>query len=269
MSISQSEHDSVPHKGSVAVVVDTEDTRLVQEAHSLREKLKKQNNPLDYIVCFGSHGVDIRSAFDRGKKGQMVDFSTIDRRTGAGNLSKKQPFPKAIGSTTKTIIDATAGFGTDSAMLACMGYSVVAIERCPIISVLLRDGLFRALQNKDLCVALKDTLSFVEADSTSELSRRKGVDVVYLDPMFPPKRKKSALPQGSIQVLKAVVGYDDEVKTMDLFRTAMNTATKRVVVKRPSHAPLFAKNPAVIHRGKLVRYEVYKPNNQTKEPKKK
>ena len=191
MSISQSEHDSVPHKSSVAVVVDTEDSRLVQEAYSLREKLKKQNNPLDYIVCFGSHGVDIRSALDRGKKGQMVDFSTIDRRTGAGNLSKKQPFPKAIGSTTKTIIDATAGFGTDSAMLACMGYSVVAIERCPIISVLLRDGLFRALQNKDLCVALKDTLSFVEADSTIELSRRKGVDVVYLEPMFPPKRKKN------------------------------------------------------------------------------
>ena len=260
MSISQTEQGSVPHKSIVAVVVETEDSRLLHEAASLLNKIGKQNKDPEFIVCFGSHGVDIRSAAMPNKKGQMVDFSTIDRRTGSGNLSRKQLFPKSIGATSKTIVDATAGFGADSAMLACMGFSVIAIERCPLVSVLLRDGLHRALKDKGLCMALKNVLTFIEGDSTKELIRHKGVDVVYLDPMFPPKRKKSALPQGSIQTLKAVVGYDDEEKTQVLFRTAMDTALKRVVVKRPNHAPLFAKNPAAVHKGKLVRYEVYKPN---------
>jgi len=71
----------------------------------------------------------------------------------------------------------------------------------------------------------------------------------------------SALPQGSIQMLQAIVGHSEAKQEAELFYMATKTATKRVVVKRPNYAPLFNDNPIVVHKGKLVRYEVYAPNN--------
>jgi 16S rRNA (guanine1516-N2)-methyltransferase len=259
MSISQTELGSVPHKCSVAVVIDTEDDRLIKEANQLKIKLIGHGGEPDYIVYFGKRGVEIRKASTPKNNGHIVDFSTIDRRVGAGNLSHKQPLPKALGATSKTVIDATAGFGGDASMMTLMGYTVIAIERSPILSVLLRDGLQRALLNNELREALCKKLTIVEADATTALHNQPPADVVFLDPMFPPKRKKSALPQGSIQALQAIVGYDDEKKTNKLFQIALQTALRRVVVKRPNYAPLFGDNPVAIHKGKLVRYEVYKP----------
>lgn len=260
MSISHKEQDSVYHIPPVAVVVATEDVRLVQEAEQLIKKLGDPPADPELLIHFGPSGVDIRSANTKNKKGYWVDFATIDRRTGAGNLSRKQVFPKSIGPSSTTVIDATAGFGADAAMLALIGYTVIAIERSPILSVLLRDGLSRAKKNKELRTALDGRLVLIEGNSLVSLQTTPRVDVVYLDPMFPPKRKKSALPQGSIQTLQSIVGYDPPDKTNTLFEQAMQTATKRVVVKRPNYAPFFSDNPVAVHKGKLVRYEVYKPN---------
>ncbi len=260
MSISHKEHDSVPHSGSVAVVTNTQNSILRNEAAEIKTKLGKNTEAPKHILYFGGGGVDLRCASAPDKKGYRVDFTTIDRRTGAGNLSRKQLFPKAIGATSKTVIDATAGFGVDSAMLALMGLTVVGVERSPILSVLLRDGIRRAKKDKDLSRALGSRLSFVEADSVSQLLNMDKPDVVYLDPMFPPKRKKSALPQGSVQLLQHLIGFDTHEKTNILFTVAKQVATKRVVVKRPNYAPFFGENPVAVHKGKLVRYEVYKPN---------
>ncbi|MBT5365230.1 MAG: class I SAM-dependent methyltransferase [Phycisphaerae bacterium] len=257
MAISHPEPSSVQHASAFEVVVATQDVRLHDEAKQLKQVIGKQNRPTTFIVYFGQGGVEIRRSNKADKKGHKVDFNTIDRRTGAGNLSRKQLFPKAIGNETKTVLDITAGLGADSAMLALMGYTVRAVERSPIISVLLRDGLHRANKNPELHNALGGRLALAEADSRVIMQNIDFVDVVYMDPMFPPKRKKSALPQGSIQMLQAVVGYDDDVQTKELFDLAMNTATKRVVVKRPNYAPFFRENPTFVHKGKLVRYEVY------------
>jgi 16S rRNA (guanine1516-N2)-methyltransferase len=159
------------------------------------------------------------------------------------------------------VVDATAGFGADSARLALMGYRVTAIERSPIIAAMLQDGLFRACQDKILAKAFGGRLTVIEANATHWLLNNKGMDVVYLDPMFPPKRKKSALPPGHIQLLQSLVVAKD-AEADRLFQVALKVATRRVVVKRPSHAPHMAMNPVAIHKGKLVRYEVYRPPEQ-------
>ena len=262
VSISRKEHGSVPYPSAVAVVVETQDPRLLKESGLLQTKLGTQQGDPALIVYFGQNGVDIRSVVSPDKKGYQVDFTSIDRRKGAGNLSRKQVFPKAIGASTETVIDATAGLGVDSAMLALMGYTVTAIEKSPVLSVLLRDGAHRASQDSELCDALGGRLVFLESDSLVTLRDIRAVDAVYLDPMFPPKRKKSALPQGSIQMLQHLVGYDKKEQVDKLFDAAMQVATKRVVVKRPNYAPFFSEQPTVVHRGKLVRYEVYTPKQE-------
>ena len=261
MSFSQTELDSVPRDDLVAVVLDTRDSRLVAEAEKVMRDHLTSPRGAKYILHFCDRGIDLRPAGRPNATGYRINFEKIDRRTGAGNLSRSQPLPKAVGGNTKTILDATAGFGQDAAMLALMGYSVTAIERSPIISAMLRDGLWRAEQYPALKEALGGRLVFKEEDSLETLNTYTDVDVVYLDPMFPSKRKKSALPPGRVQALQSIVGVDDQKETELLFQQAMETATQRVVIKRPLHAPVFGDNPVAMHEGKLVRYEVYLPHS--------
>jgi 16S rRNA (guanine1516-N2)-methyltransferase len=58
-------------------------------------------------------------------------------------------------------------------------------------------------------------------------------DVVYLDPMFPHK-KKSALVKKEMRVFQSLVGPDLDADA--LLPAALAVAGKRVVVKRPDYA---------------------------------
>ena len=125
---------------------------------------------------------------------------------------------------------------------------------------MVRDAIRRTQEDASLFEALCNKLECVEADSAARLLTIPKPDVIYLDPMFPPKRKKSALPPGPIQLIQSLVGYDNIHETKALFQIALTRASSRVVVKRPNHAPTLGENPIVIHKGKLVRYEVYRPH---------
>ena len=95
------------------------------------------------------------------------------------------------------------GFGSDAARLALMGYRFTALEQVPIVAAMLQDAFVRSKQNQQLTKAFGGRLKFIEVDATRWLLQNKGGGVVYLDPMFPPKRKKSALPPGHIQLLQS------------------------------------------------------------------
>ena len=257
MSYPRTEQGSVPHKPTIEVILNTREERLVATAESLQRSLGKCLGEPTHLLCFGKNGIELISTDNRNC--HRIDFSTIDRRTGGGNLSRRQPLPKAIGSTNHDVVDATAGFGADAARLALMGYHVTAIEQIPIVVAMLQDGLYRANRDAQLAQALGDRLRVIEANATQWLLKNKGMSVVYLDPMFPPKRKKSALPPGHIQLLQSLVEGACDTGSVHLFDAALQAATHRVVVKRPGHAPQMGSNPIAIHEGKLVRYEVYRP----------
>lgn len=259
MSFSKTRQGSVQHPEGVEVVVDTQDDRLVKESAHLIEQLGRDKTKSKYTVYFGAKGVELRLSSHIHKKGILVDFSTIDRRIGAGNLSKKQQLPKAIGDYT-TVIDATAGFGKDAMLLTLMGYNVIAIEQSPIISVLLRDGLYRAQLNTELDEAIGGRLQFVESNSINHFSKIENPEVIYIDPMFPPKKKKSALPPGHIQALQSIVGHENPKETTLMFEAALQTATQRIVIKRPTHSQHIKNNPVAVHEGKTIRYDVYRPS---------
>ena len=187
--------------------------------------------------------------------GISVDFTGIDLRSASGNLSPKQPLARAVGAKAATVLDATAGMGQDAFLLACMGYHVLSIERSPVIAALLADGLRRAEQDPQLSRAMGGRLRFLHGDAREILANAADQpDAVYVDPMFPPKRRSSALPKKQIQLLRLVVGDDPDVN--ELFQQALRAARQRVIVKRPTHAaPL--DQPTMSLEGKLVRYDVY------------
>jgi 16S rRNA (guanine1516-N2)-methyltransferase len=172
-------------------------------------------------------------------------------------VSRTDPLARAVGKQAKRAVDATAGLGGDAYRLACLGLSVIAYERCAAVAAVLADGLRRGRAREKSAQAAR-RIELRSGDARRALPRlRNAPDIVYLDPMFPAKRRASALPRKELVALRALAGEDADAR--DLFAAALSCARQRVVVKRPDHAEPLAPGPAFSVPGKLVRYDVYLP----------
>jgi len=183
-------------------------------------------------------------------------------RAGAQHESR---FAKALGLKrypAPRVLDATAGLGRESVLAAALGCTVTACERSPVVVLLLRDGLARAVE-----AGLDEIVGRIvlrEADAR-EVMRGLGdgarPDVVLLDPMFP-ERKKSAAVKKEMQLLHRLLGSPPVGEDAALLDVALATARRRVVVKRPVHAPALeptggARRPELTVDGRSARYDVY------------
>jgi 16S rRNA (guanine1516-N2)-methyltransferase len=169
----------------------------------------------------------------------------------------KELLLQALGKskTPYEIIDATAGLGRDAFVLACAKHHVTLIERSPAIATLLTDALQRASQLPEL-TEIMNRMSLVTGDAKDYLALHTA-DIVYLDPMFP-ERKKTALVKKEMRLLQTLVGDDPDAG--QLLTSALQAARKRVIVKRPLHAPeLNLAKPNICYRGKTSRFDVYLP----------
>ena len=80
-------------------------------------------------------------------------------------------------------------------------------------------------------------------------------DVVFLDPMFPEKRKNAA-PKKEMAAFHFLVGADADADA--LLPLALQVAQRRVVVKRPRHAPVLAGvKPSLVLEGESTRFDIY------------
>jgi 16S rRNA (guanine1516-N2)-methyltransferase len=248
----------------IAVKADSDDPAVTRAAQELAARLglkleSDAKTQATFVLGVHEDGLELREAASRPRNGLAVDFSELNPRRAAarGGFSRRQPLARAIGKTAKTVLDATAGLGHDAALLACMGYQVIAVERSPILAELLRDGLRRAMDDPQLSRWLGGVgrLEIISGDARAVLREANHeYDVVYIDPMFPPKRKASALAKKEIRMVRQLVGDDeDAADLLDIARRVV----RRVVVKRPSYAPPLAKNPTASIEGKLVRYDIY------------
>ncbi len=178
------------------------------------------------------------------------------RRTAA---SSRQLLAKAVGFKGRPlrVVDATAGLGRDAFLLACLGCEVTAIERSPVMAALLRDGLRRAGAVPELAETIEKQFRFVPDDARSYLARlpeNQRPEVVYIDPMFP-ARRKSALVKKEMRLCRLAAGDDNDAG--ELLETALAVARERVVVKRPRRAPVLGGRPTMAAKGTTVRYDVY------------
>jgi len=157
-----------------------------------------------------------------------------------------------------TVVDATAGLGRDAFLLAIHGFQVVAVERCPVLVALIEDGLARvARQDAELSRVLGARLTLVRGDARDylrSLPAHRRPEAVYLDPMYPPK-KKTALVRKELRIIRLLVGNDEDADS--LFDAAMGAATRRLVVKRMRHAPPLAAGLSRSLADRTTRYDVY------------
>jgi 16S rRNA (guanine1516-N2)-methyltransferase len=190
------------------------------------------------------------------KGGLSVDIEPRNGEQKSYPAAKQGALAQALGRKTKSVIDATTGWGQDSLCMFRMGYQVSCIERSPVMAELLTDG-FNRLAQQDWIQKMQLAVPPLYTGNAIELLAKLDAppDCIYLDPMFPPKRKKSALAKKSMVILRDLLG-DDTDKT-ELFNAALQATGKRVVVKSPDDAEPLGGKPSVSFSGKLLRYDVY------------
>lgn len=225
------------------------------ESFSRRTGSPIVNKPGDYLtVLFDSKGVSL-SGFGLSYQG---DFENMLHRVTNGRLQHEM-LAKAVKTDQENLkaIDATAGMGEDSLLLAACGYQVTLYEQNPVIAILLKDALRRAKKN----TVLKDIVSrmqLVEGDSIEHLNKRLDpVDVIYLDPMFP-GRQKSGLINKKLQLIQKLEPPCS--KETALFDAAMAAQPSKIIVKHPLKSPyLDERVPSYSLKGKAIRYDCYSP----------
>ncbi|MEH6523384.1 class I SAM-dependent methyltransferase [Sulfitobacter sp.] len=176
-------------------------------------------------------------------------------RFGGG---RGQDLAKAMGlraGKTPMIVDATAGLGRDSFLLASLGAQVIMIERSSKMHSLLDEGMKRAATEGGQLREIIGRMTLMKGDA-KDLIPELSSEAILIDPMHPP-RKNSALVRLDLRQVRDIVGTDDDAA--DLVRLALIHARSRVVLKWPAKADPIAGIRPCTHqiRGKTTRYDVF------------
>ncbi|MGR8929311.1 MAG: class I SAM-dependent methyltransferase [Gammaproteobacteria bacterium] len=230
--------------------------RLVLPLYPLSSAADSQ---CDFFLCYRDGCLKLLDRQTLKKGGLFVE---VDPRPGEQHsypAPKKDLLAHAVGKKTHSIIDATAGWAQDSLALFRMGYQVTSIERSPIMAALLKDGYERLAQKDWVLRRGLEPPELLIGNAIELLANlTEKPDCIYLDPMFPPKRKKSAATRKSMMILHEILG--DDLDRQSLFEAAMLATKRRVVVKSPDYAETLGGKPSESYQGKLLRYDVYLKN---------
>ncbi|CAL4325391.1 Ribosomal RNA small subunit methyltransferase J [Buchnera aphidicola (Thelaxes suberi)] len=194
-----------------------------------------------------------------------ISFTKKNFLSRIQNTQKKEAIAKAVGIKKNyypIVLDATAGLGRDSIILASLGCTVIMFERNPIISFLLNNALKQAINHPIIGPWIQSRIMLIQDSSFKmlEIPEIPQPDVIYLDPMLNLKNNKSK-PKKGMQFLKKIIG-DKDTDANKLFQIAKNFAKKRIVVKRPLHYSRINKtniNASIIT--KQNRFDIYYINN--------
>ena len=185
------------------------------------------------------------------------DFSRMASRLRQRNLAHELLVRAARvkGVEHPRAVDATAGLGEDALLLAAAGFEVLLCERDAVIAALLADALGRARTDERMA-AVAVRMRLAEGDAVETLAALpEAPDVVYLDPMFPERRRKAATNK-KLQLFQRLESPCEDEEA--LMAAALAAHPRKVVVKRPLKGPYLAgMKPSSSLTGKVVRYDIY------------
>lgn len=254
---------------SISVSSTINSTTILQKAVELAAKLNllfissSEQRSSECILAYTPEGLQLLHMPLGSQKSTcllFVDF--VQGKNGfrlSQNCTIKQPLARAAGikpGFRPTILDGTAGLGSDSFVLASLGCNVTMCERSPIIGALLEDGLHRAKKDSRTAeIVIKHTNLVLEDTQTYLHKHSAAFETIYLDPMYP-HRNQSALNKQSLRIIRSLVGDDQDGAA--LLISAMEKAKNRVVVKRPLRAPLLSElQPSHTIVMKNSRFDIY------------
>ena len=172
-----------------------------------------------------------------------------------------QNLAKAVGmkfNKNRNIIDATAGLGYDSFILASIGAKVTLIERSQKMHELLQNGIDEGKSFGGEIEKIINRMELLFGDSKDILPKLTP-EVIMIDTMYKDK-KKTALVKNNMRLVRDIVGPDSDY--IDLLKIALNCATNRVVLKQPRYAEPIKEIRKCSHQilGKTIRYDIFMTN---------
>ena len=162
---------------------------------------------------------------------------------------------KALGKKNKnlTIFDGTAGFLSDTLIFLALGHKVIACEQSKVLFLLLSDAINRA----KIKLNFLDNLNLIHGDALDIYKKTNNIDVIYLDPMYPLK-KKNALRSGSISDIKSILMLENIANFEDqVFFDFKKNKFKKIVLKRPIKSKIIDDSLNYQIKGKSTRFDVY------------
>ena len=216
------------------------DASTVNELERAGLELRRDDEGLALV----GDGMELRAGFDDMKHRLRPDALSCELLVKAARVK---------GVAAPTLVDATAGLGQDSLLLAAAGFTVTLFECNPVIAAMLADAVEQARRDSVLAKAAS-RMQVVAGDSVAGLrSLASAPDVVYLDPMFPGRTKSAAVKKKFQLLHKLEAPCDDEAALLD---AALAARPRKVVIKRPlKGAYLAGVKPDYELRGKAVRYD--------------
>ncbi|GIS10509.1 MAG: ribosomal RNA small subunit methyltransferase J [Alphaproteobacteria bacterium] len=172
-----------------------------------------------------------------------------------------QNLAKAVGmkfNKNRNIIDATAGLGYDSFILASLGAKVTLIERSQKMHELLQNGINEGISFGGEIEKIINRMELLFGDSKDILPKLTP-EVIMIDTMYK-ERKKTALVKNNMRLVREIVGPDSDY--IELLKVALNCAKNRVVLKQPRYAEPIKDIKKCSHQiiGKTIRYDIFMTN---------
>lgn len=213
-------------------------------------KLATASDPSSWQLTRSSGYLALQAPSEEGSYQVSIQVTEGPMARRVRTARRTDPLPRAVGMHRRRIehvVDATAGLGRDSLVLAHLGCTVTAIERVPALCVMLQVAVEES--EADIEVIRAEAIPWLRDRSGSPAAP----DVVYLDPMFSEAGKAQV--KKEMQACRILAGTPHDAA--ELLAAARAAARDRVVVKRhPHHKPL-ADDVSFEVGGDRVRFDVY------------
>ena len=172
----------------------------------------REVSDFDYLLAYRDSRLILQNTGDAQTGELCVDFSDAKLNYRANSSIRNQNIAKALGikgSQRPAVLDATAGLGKDAFLMASLGCEVSLLERSSLVHSLLADGLNRTGYYGEEIASILARMSLHFGDLREFAADSKQFDVVYLDPMFP-ERRKSAKVKKDMALLQQLLGHQTE-----------------------------------------------------------
>lgn len=225
--------------------------------HSLPPQKPNQSN-YRFELRLESHGLTLYCTDADAPGGLHVDLDNPALRRRRAESLKSQNLGKALGlkrMLQPSVLDTTAGLGTDSLLMAAAGCRIHLLERNPVVHALLADGLQRAQGGAAEIRELTSRMTLSCSDFLEYEASEESYDIVYLDPMFQGKKNTARAGKSMYLLQQLITDHCDEESMLE---KALAVAGKRVVVKRARHSQLAGnRKPDISFSGSSNRFDVY------------
>ncbi|MGP5229425.1 class I SAM-dependent methyltransferase [Psychrobacter celer] len=253
---------------------------IVLNTERLHDKLtQKRRQQLSQTVTLPILVLDQKDKLSWLSDGLSVapEWDKLQRRVVSAGRKSELLLQAAKVTADSHVIDATAGFGHDSLILASTGAQVTMLEQQPLMALLLlveqqrmsAQPNWQKLMSR-LHIINTDALSYFATLPADMTGATKAVDVVYLDPMFPEdsyqdsKTGKGAKVGKQMQALHHLAHpptLDEEMALLNKAQAVVadnQEGRGRVIVKRPQQAPFLSQqNPDESWHHAAVRFDGY------------